>query len=109
MDISNKPLYLQLADTFRSYILLGVYKPGEALPSVREVAISYGANPATVVRAYDALIEEGLLSSVPKRGYYVKGKETDRKETLKKLLTPILESGYTESEIKEAIAQWKSK
>ena len=61
----TRPIWIQLADSFRSRITNGTWKPGEKIPSVRDLAIEAGTNPNTVQRALAALDEEGL--TIPKR------------------------------------------
>ena len=67
----TRPIWIQLADSFRSRITNGTWKPGEKIPSVRDLAIEAGTNPNTVQRALAALDDEGL--TIPKRtaGRYV--------------------------------------
>ena len=67
----TRPIWIQLADSFRARITDGTWKPGQKIPSVRDLAIEAGTNPNTVQRALAALDDEGL--HVPKRtaGRYV--------------------------------------
>jgi GntR family transcriptional regulator len=62
----NQPIYRQLRDRVVAMILDGVLKEGDPLPSVRHVAAEYRVNPLTVLKAYQELVEEGLVAS--KRG-----------------------------------------
>ncbi len=72
MQFSGKQnVYLEIARRYRDYIQLGLLKPGEKLPSVREAATELGVNPNTVARAYALLESEGYLHSLPKKGLYV--------------------------------------
>jgi GntR family transcriptional regulator len=67
IDPSNHvPIYLQIVAEVRSAIDAGVYRPGEALPSLRGLAVELRVNPNTVQRAYDELEREGVV--VPRRG-----------------------------------------
>ena len=103
-----KPVYLQLAENYKRLIELGVYKEGDALPSVRELALSYRINPNTALRSYSELINENYIVSIPKKGYYVSKKPMKHSnELIYKALEPLLEEGYTKEEIKEAIKEWK--
>lgn len=52
----------------------GIYKPGQKLPSVREVKDYYGLSMSTVQSGYEYLMIIGLVESVPKSGYYVSAK-----------------------------------
>ena len=47
----GEPVYLQLKERLRGYIISGVYKPNERMPSVRELAAGLSVNPNTIQRA----------------------------------------------------------
>ena len=68
---SHVPVYLQIVDRVRSAIAAGVYKPGEALPSLRGLATDLKVNPNTVQRAYDELDRQGLIKSHRGVGMFV--------------------------------------
>jgi len=68
---SHVPIYLQIADGIRSAVAAGVYRPGEALPSLRAMATEIRVNPNTVQHAYDELAHEGLIESQRGRGVFV--------------------------------------
>lgn len=74
------PIYRQLKDRVIAMMLDGVLKPGDALPSVRQVAAEYQLNPITVSRAYQELADEALVEKRRGLGMFV----TD--EAAKKLL-----------------------
>jgi GntR family transcriptional regulator len=65
-------VYERLADELRQGILSGRYKPGDRLPSTLELMERTGVANLTVRGAYRVLIEEGLVESVNKRGFYVR-------------------------------------
>jgi GntR family transcriptional regulator len=58
---SSTPIYRQIVDQLRRQINAGLLRPGDALPSVRQVAERHTVNPMTVSRAYSLLEAEGLL------------------------------------------------
>lgn len=68
---SHVPIYLQIAEGVRAAVAAGVYRPGEALPSLRALAIAVQVNPNTVQRAYDELEREGLIYSQRGKGLFV--------------------------------------
>ena len=68
---SHVPIYLQIADEIRAAVAAGIYRPGEALPSLRAAAVEIQVNPNTVQRAYDELEREGLIYSQRGRGLFV--------------------------------------
>ncbi|MGE0158908.1 MAG: GntR family transcriptional regulator [Gemmatimonadales bacterium] len=52
---------MQIADEVRRGRVLGMLQPGDALPSVRQLAADLGVNPNTVKQAYRELEREGLV------------------------------------------------
>ena len=68
---SHIPIYLQIVEGIRAAVAAGVYRPGEALPSLRAMAIEIQVNPNTVQRAYDELAREGLIYSRKGKGLFV--------------------------------------
>lgn len=65
------PIYLQLKERVVAMMLDGVLKPGDALPSVRQVAADFQLNPITVSRAYQELVDETLVEKRRGLGMYV--------------------------------------
>src|SRR6266487_2952483 len=65
-------VYERLADELRQAIMSGQYKPGDKLPSTLELMERTGVANLTVRGAYRVLIEEGLVESISKRGFYVR-------------------------------------
>ena len=58
---SGIPIYRQLMEQARRMISSGQLSPGDALPSVRELATTHAVNPMTISKAYSLLEAEGLL------------------------------------------------
>ncbi len=65
------PIYRQLKDRVVAMLLDGILKPGDALPSVRQVAAEYQLNPITVSRAYQELADDQLFEKRIGLGMYV--------------------------------------
>ena len=65
------PIYRQLKDRVVAMMLDGILKPGDALPSVRQVAAEYQLNPITVSRAYQELADDQLVEKRRGLGMYV--------------------------------------
>jgi GntR family transcriptional regulator len=58
---SGVPIYRQLMQQVRRDVMLGRLRPGEQLPTVKEVVEELSVNPNTVVKAYGELEHEGLV------------------------------------------------
>lgn len=68
---SATPLYAQLASRVRADIVCGVYKKGDKLPAVRELALAASVNPNTMQRAFACLEDEGLVITAGTLGRFV--------------------------------------
>ena len=67
----SAPIYRQFKERVVAMMLDGDLKPGDALPSVRQVAAEYQLNPITVSRAYQELADEQLVEKRRGLGMYV--------------------------------------
>lgn len=65
---SDEPIFAQLAASVRADAAAGRLRPGDRLPSAREVADALGVNLHTVLRAYQDLRDEGLVDMRRGRG-----------------------------------------
>ncbi|MDU5326562.1 GntR family transcriptional regulator, partial [Campylobacter ureolyticus] len=80
---SKKPLYFQLYENIKNDILN--LKTKDKLPSKRSLANHLNISVITVENAYNQLIMEGFIYSVPKKGYYAnKGIQKQIKLVIKK-------------------------
>lgn len=77
----NRPIYLQLMERIQRDIMGGVYKPGDKIPSVRELALEAAVNPNTMQKALSELERSGLLYSHRTSGRYI----TEDKKLLAKI------------------------
>ena len=77
-NIGSDSLYEYLYKCIKNDILLGSIKAGEKLPSKRSFAKNLGISVITVENAYEQLIAEGYIYSIPKKGFYV----TDFKQVI---------------------------
>lgn len=64
----DRPIYIQLVEILQNKIIAGEYKPGERLPSVRDLATEAGVNPNTVQRAFANLEQMGLIVTMRTNG-----------------------------------------
>ena len=58
---SHTPVFRQIADGLRALLVQGAFKPGDRLPTVRQVAIDLAMHHNTVAQAYRLLADEGWL------------------------------------------------
>src|SRR5450631_114342 len=68
---SGVPPYLQIAQQVRQALVARVLKPGDQLPTVKEVVTRLAINPNTVFKAYRELEHEGLVEGRPGAGTFV--------------------------------------
>ncbi|GAA1312586.1 GntR family transcriptional regulator [Saccharothrix xinjiangensis] len=69
---SGLPAYLQLVRQVREALRLGWLRPGDRLPTVRDVVASSGVNANTVLKAYRELEMSGLVEARQGSGTFVK-------------------------------------
>ena len=81
-----RPIYSQIIDGFREQIAAGVLKPGEKLPSVRELASDLAINPNTIQRSYRQLEMDGWIVSIQGKGCFVSGEMSIRLRESERLL-----------------------
>ena len=108
------PIYTQIVDEMTMRIASGAYKPGEKLPSVRDLAMDAGVNPNTMQRALSELERQGLVFSERTSGRFVT-KEDDVLKTLHERLAKkyfeefadkLRKIGMKGEEITGAVRRW---
>ena len=81
---SHVPAYVQIVERVGHLVATGVLKPGDQLPTVRQLATDLRVNFNTVARAYRLLDEAGVISTQQGRGTYVlEGLSTVQAEELR--------------------------
>ena len=68
---STLPVYEQIVNQIRAAVVAGEVKEGEGLPSIRVLAKNLEVSVITTKRAYEELEKEGVIASVPGKGFYV--------------------------------------
>ena len=68
---SGRPIYAQIIERVQLDIITGRYKPGEKLPSVRELASEVAVNPNTMQKALSELEQSGLLYTQRTSGRFI--------------------------------------
>ena len=93
-NTSPDPIYEQIKNEIKHQIVTGELGDGEALPSIRKLAMDLQISVITTKRAYDDLEKEGLISSVAGKGTFVSAKN---KELLKEKKLKLVESKLAEA------------
>ncbi|HEL2575617.1 GntR family transcriptional regulator [Streptococcus sp. P25B114] len=108
---NNMPIYIQITNTIKLQIVTNQLKPGDKLPTVRDLAEIAGVNPNTVQRALSDLEAEGFVYSVRTTGRYV----TDNQELitqtrlhlaqkeLENFINNMLDLGFSQDELTERL------
>lgn len=104
------PVYLQIVQQVCSAVEAGVYRPGEALPSQRTLAVELRVNPNTVQRAFDELLRDGVIESRRGRGVFVVDRrrmtprgtvEKSCEASLARAIRAALDGGMTPARLRE--------
>ena len=90
---NNIPIYIQLLEYLKIYLISGVFKPGEKLPSVRDFANTFKVNPNTMQKALMELESMNLIYTERTNGKYVT-KNTKAIEKLKDEYAVTLAKSY---------------
>lgn len=77
---SGTPIYLQLMEQVRHAIGMGLFRPGDSLPTIRELALQLGINPNTVAKAIRELEREGVLVTRVGKGSFVSDEAPGRSQ-----------------------------
>lgn len=117
---SAVPIYLQIVHSIKHSVATGRLKPGQQLPTVRELATTLRINPNTVARAYDQLDGDNVITTQQGRGTYVREQPDEahltrvRQEQLKAMMDGVvgkaLSMGYSVEQVRDAfneqLAHW---
>lgn len=112
---NNKPIYSQIIDHIKLFIISGELKTGERLPSVRDLASEAGVNPNTMQRALSELERTGLVYSNRTSGRFITEEEDIIKEikiesaekSIKDFLNNMAQIGYSKEEVVKILENYK--
>jgi GntR family transcriptional regulator len=107
----DRPIYVQLMEQIQLRIVSGIYKAGDKLPSVREMAADAAVNPNTMQKALTELERTGLVFSQRTSGRFITEdismikdiRSGLAKEQIEKFLFNMEKIGYTKQETIELI------
>ncbi len=103
----NKPIYKQITQSICDHIDNGTLKPGDSIPSVNQVAHSFGLARGSVFTAYNELKASGIIKSVPGKGFFVSSVKTGQQYNIFLLFTTF--SPYKEILYNALISSLKGK
>jgi GntR family transcriptional regulator len=104
---SRMPIYLQVVDDLKKRIIMGELKPGDKLPSTRELALEYEVNPNTAARIYKEMEQMDICYVERGKGTFISGSQelmpTLRNEIINSLVdnfvSQMSELGFSGQEI----------
>lgn len=110
---SGVPIYVQIVEQVQQLVTSGKLKPGDQLPTVRQLASELRVNFNTVARAYRMLDEAGIISTQQGRGTYILDAAAAglgdwlERETLEvqvnRFLVDLLQQGFSLPQIRETL------
>ncbi len=101
---SDRPIFIQIIERIQMDIISGLYKPGDKLPSVRELAQEASVNPNTMQKALSELERTGLVYSQRTSGRFIT-EDTAMINNLKSELAQELVTQFLENMQKLGIPQ----
>ena len=118
---SGIPIYIQIMEQIKRQIASKALRPGDQLPTVRQMATDLRVNFNTIARAYRLLDEAGIISTQHGRGTYILAESPAensahlRRQALEELTRRYLESaarlGFPLQEVAslfaERLAEWQ--
>lgn len=73
----NKPIYEQIVSQIKELIMTGELKSGDVLPSMRKLAKSLHVSVITTQKAYEILLRDGFIETIPAKGTFVSNANKD--------------------------------
>ena len=108
IDLQGKEsIYEQIKSQIEKFIVNGILKPNDKLPSVRSMAEDLGINQNTVMKAYQELEKNGYIYTVNKKGVFVSKdldlkKSSNRKDALY-MIDALKKEGFTKDDLIEVL------
>ncbi len=109
---SGVPIYTQIENQLKQEIIEGRLSPGELLPSIRSLASDLNISVITTKRAYEELEKEGMVYSVPGKGFFVDNPDREYlaeqrvltvQEQLADMLRQCRKSGLTKEDVLDMV------
>ena len=109
---SQTPIFLQLSQGLEDEILSGIYREGEQIPSITELAASYKINPATALKGINLLVDAGIVYMKRGIGMFVSQgalqllKEKRQDEFFQQYVLPMVQEAKRLSIQPETLRDW---
>lgn len=109
---SSKPIYEQIIEQVKLNVMKQYLKPGDAIPSVRKLALELEITPGTVAKAYQELERQQIIETIRGKGTFIAGEielKPDEKKVLeikKRLQTELMElkmMGYSKNMVVDLV------
>ena len=105
---SSKPIYEQIVEQMKFHILKGHLKSGDAIPSVRKLALDLSITPGTVAKAYQELERSHMIETIRGKGTFIagnieikpdEGKISESKKQMRSAILELKVMGLSEEEV----------
>ena len=112
---SQTPIFLQLSQGLEDEILSGIYREGEQIPSITELAASYKINPATALKGINLLVDAGIVYKKRGIGMFVSQgalqllKEKRQDEFFQQYVLPMVQEAKRLSIQPETLRDWSER
>ena len=109
----NVPIYLQLMDEMKRMVLSGEWPPGQKIPAVRDLALTFTVNPNTMQRALSELEHDGFVTTnrtagrtvTTDEGLVTRMKESIAKKSIEKFIKEMAAIGYSADDVVKMIKE----
>lgn len=111
---SEKPIYEQIIEQIKLYVIKGQLSPGDGIPSVRKMAQSLGVTPSTVAKAYQELERQKVIETIRAKGTFIapdcvrdlEEEQVDRlRQRMKSEILELKRSGYSAKDVAELVKE----
>lgn len=105
---SKKPIYEQIIEQMKLYVVKGQLASGDAIPSVRKLAQSLGVTPSTVAKAYQELERQRVIETIRAKGTFIareacadleKEQMEEIRQRIKSEVLELKRIGYSEEDV----------
>ncbi len=109
---SSKPIYEQIVEQMKFDVMKQYLNPGDAIPSVRKLALELKITPGTVAKAYQELERQGVIETIRGKGTFIASKiemkqdeeKVDRiRQQIRTLIMELRMMGYEKKEIVDMV------